>query len=518
MYQPSNSCRLAIGESGLRHKPQWALLATVALVSVLLALPTLTLTPTIWQDEVQIVDYGRVSMPSSDVSYSMTWMLGGYPKLILTYLGPAIQELSYRAFGGPQGPRMSSIAGATFASFALLGWLLARGSSPWIALVCAVAFLWDPLFVEGYRGGRVDGWAIGFMLSAMWLLWISKSEVSNQGIRATGGLERVPHPAWPFLAAGLCVGIAGLIWISAALLVPLLIHELFAATNRGTRRLLSRSAIVAFVSVGFAALASLILGLLPFASFVPGMLGGLSHSLAAGAGSGRGEIDLLGLLRPFTRSPWLLLAALAAMVFTRQWSIIFSFVAAVFGVLLTEAYVHRAIYLIPYFLLAIASSCSALWTQSPPRPGLRMAVSATLVIALTWSGAMTLVARNALALKQRVQRDPHELLKLATSEIGKGDYRVYMGTWQLYYAGRSLGWRQFRTPESNVISPSLLEHLGSMDFVVFREDDRKRPSDEVMSGLGFHSHVAETASSENNQEVSGRRVASGFTKYVIFSK
>ena len=48
---------------------------------------TIRISPTIWQDEVQIVDYGRVLAPGADRSHAMTWLDSGRAAIPLNYLG-----------------------------------------------------------------------------------------------------------------------------------------------------------------------------------------------------------------------------------------------------------------------------------------------------------------------------------------------------------------------------------------------------------------------------------------------
>jgi hypothetical protein len=256
----------------------WLLLAAATFVVYLF---TLRLSPTLWHDEVMQLEWGRLALPGVDASYGLGWLPEGRPFRALAYLGCAVQELFCRLFDSdPAGHRLSSILGAMLASYAMLGWLRARGVVPWIALACAVLLLWEPTFVQGYRGGRVDSFSIAFMLLALWAVVVGRREEAKRvgswqmavggkarGERreAGGGLDSqmlksgnaeklkddpvgllpvtsdsLRAPAWRalgwFALAGVCVAISGLMWVSAILLLPLLLHELWANEARGTRR------------------------------------------------------------------------------------------------------------------------------------------------------------------------------------------------------------------------------------------------------------------------------------------
>jgi hypothetical protein len=481
----------------------WAVWAIAAIVTVLVALPTLTITPTLWQDEVQILDFGRVGWPGADRSYAMTWLPGGRAAQVLTYLGAYTQEAAYRLAGGsPVGPRLSAILGAYVASLALMGWLLARGTLPWVALGCALIFLWDPLFVEGYRGARVDSWAMAFMLFALW------------SVRAAGGRQQSSlGPARWQVVAGLCVAVAGLIWVSAILLVPLLIYEVLAVRRFAGAPWMG--AVVDLLWVGAIAALFIALLLLPQLSHLSAMVDGLR------AGTGKrvvAGIDVIGLLQPYARSPWVPLAAVASLFISRSAGLALALVAAVAGVLVTEAYVHRAIYLSPYFMAAIAGGATTLLAKPRPRWLTRWAVYATFAVMLGWSGGMTLAARTYLALKEAEGRNPTVLIAMTEQEIGPGPHKVYLGNWELYYAGRGLGWQQFKMSPEDWNDESFLALIRQMDHVIFSPNHSKRPTEELMAQLGFNARTATTSGPVAAANIGNRATASKFSEYVIYSR
>src|SRR5688572_18491007 len=93
----------------------------ILFLAFLLQSLTISYLPSIGQDEVQITDYGRLSVyPSSN--WSMTWMIGDEkPLLLWSYLGPLISEVAFH-IGGPSGTstRIASlIGGLAAASMAL---------------------------------------------------------------------------------------------------------------------------------------------------------------------------------------------------------------------------------------------------------------------------------------------------------------------------------------------------------------------------------------------------------------
>ena len=78
-------------------------------------------------------------------------------------LGSAIQELAYRATEPSNlGPRVAALLGQLAAFGYLLYYFRLRGVNDRFSLLLGLAFLIDPLCDIGWRGGRVDSWALRF--------------------------------------------------------------------------------------------------------------------------------------------------------------------------------------------------------------------------------------------------------------------------------------------------------------------------------------------------------------------
>jgi hypothetical protein len=461
----------------------WIAWAAAVIFSVLVYWPTLTLTKHIWQDEVQILELGRALWPDADLSHGMFWDLEAKrPTRPLNYLGMAIQELCYRIFApGVRGARVSSLIGAACASAALLGWLLSRGGGRWVALACSLLMFWDPLFVEGYRGARIDSWTMALMLLSLWIV--------AEGRRRP--LGRSGFAPWE-IVAGACIALAGLYWVSAILLIPLVMYEVLRSDVEQTTapwgiRLAS------LVWLGFFSVAAMVILLLPVAPMIGEMMAG---TFGAAGERASGGIQLGAFAAPYVRSPWIPLVALAALVYGRQWALALAFVAAVVGVLLTGAYVHRSNYLLPYMLLAVAVGANKLVEAPvgglPKRP---VVVAVGLLLMLTWSAGLSLGARTAVALKEQQLRDPDSLELMLRENLPTGSLKAYIVPYELYYAARSLGWKYYKTGRPEDWSQEKLQDLLSqMDVVIQRRDDTQGPPEELMNSLGFFPRKVSTGS------------------------
>lgn len=417
------SYRIRLDYLKLKNQEIWIVWGLLILTTALLHSFTIRISPVIWQDEAQIIDFGRTLMSDADLTYGITWLTEyGRPAQYLAYLGNLAQNLAFvYADGDLAGPRLFSLLGAGFAASALLGWLLVAGSPAYIAVACASLFLWDPLLTHGYRGARVDVWAMGFMF----LAFIS--------LRKQHGEKKLNN----FLA-GFFVAVSGVTWISAILLIPLLAHEIYQTSkqNRNGHQKVSWGCVATTTQVSFGALVTVVLLLLPFFRIWEEMVLDL-HSIAGGRILS-GESKILGLLEPFRQTPWLFLGGVLAMVFPCNRGLSAAFVAAVIGVLLTGPYMHRDTYLIPYLLRSLQTLFSGTKKWAPAA----YFISAYLALSMVWASGVSIGFRTIKAMRERGANNPQiaeALLQKATAKIqlhGAHSPRVFIGEWQLYYAAR----------------------------------------------------------------------------------
>ncbi|MEI6071068.1 MAG: hypothetical protein WCS31_04705 [Verrucomicrobiae bacterium] len=413
----------------------------------------------------------------------MNWLTAGRPAGGLSYLGCVLQEVGYRvAKGDPAGPRTTALLGAILASAAMLGWLRARGVDAWVALACSLIFLLDPVFVQGYRGARVDAWTMGFMMLALWA--IRALLVNKQRHEAPTWKPRDGH-----LLAAACVAISGLFWVSAILLVPLLIHELLCDRScegkphlAGNRLLGVKDLIwVGVFSVGFFALL-----LFPICQDIYQGVANLATGTSGVVGAHRTFTDFKAVfIETFKYNPWALVGGCASLLVLRRWPLGFAFLLAMVGVLATSFYIHRAVYLLPYLYLAIALVANRFLQPNQNRVNRRF-VGLALLFMLVWCCGVTLGARTLKALQQRQTRDPQQILDLATRAIGPGSHCVYLDNCDGYYAGRKLGWKLFHFyDDAPPGSTGWNDLLATMDFALFSVGDVSDQEDEGLRTLGF---------------------------------
>jgi hypothetical protein len=463
----------------------WVIWSLIVLAVTGIHALTIQTSPLIWQDEVQIIDYGRSFFDGPNSNWSVSWSAADRPTGFPSYLGPAIQEFGFRAGGGDvAGPRATALFGAILASAAMLGWLRARSLDWRVALACSLLFFLDPVYAQGYRGARVDAWCMGVMLLGLWAI---------RAMPSRGALQRsVWMPRQGHIVAAVCVAISGLIWTSAILLIPLLIHELTSNRKQapgagvaGNR--LWRCSEMAWVGALSVVMCGLLL--LPIWQIIHQSFCDLATTTSAVSDPNRTATSAGNLVKScaeaFKYSPWVLLVGFAGCVSLKRWALGLAMLAALLGAVHTGFYVHRGVYLLPYLFLAIAMASDRL-LHAASTPVIRRLVFGILTGMFVWSSGVTLVARTVIALKQRDERDSRRLQDLANRAIGPGTHRVYLGSWESYYAGRQLGWRLFRffrgAQPGDPIWNRLME---TMDYAIFRTDYITAKDHEALTALGF---------------------------------
>lgn len=434
----------------------WTLSCVLILV---VFLPQLDLWPLIGQDEVQIIEFGRVILhPSTD--WSMNWQPSdSMAHLWPAWLGVTLQELAFRSSGETIfGARLSSLLGALLAGTMVLGWLNAR-RTPWIvAIVLAISFVLDPIFNESYRHGRVDGWAFAVCIAVCWLLQLA------------GRRARDNHDIRPILfMAGLLTGVSPFVWITSIALLPLILMEfvylLRVPWNTAESQRISRIRTLTFWFVGGGLLSAGVL-LTPLIVnwdfFVASFEVGVDVQTVASVIQ-RNIFDMYLLY-----DPMILLAVIASLLIRRDIALLVALFVAVVMMYQTMIYPMRILYLLPYLVAMFAGALTIIHGDSD-RPRRRAILISAVGLLLCWNLITSLVHRPLIASHQQEVWSPEQIRPALERAIGPGDHRVLLEEWDMYPAARSLGWRIFkvfgRYPKDRDEAQAF---LASMDYVIKR--------------------------------------------------
>ncbi len=415
----------------------WTWPVIVLAVVAIQALTVDTL-PSIQQDDALITDYGRLTFdPASD--WGVTWLVAhDKPLLLWTYIGPLLAEVSFR-LGGPAGTgtRIMALIGGAAAATIALGWLRSRNIPVFAAMGLAAAFLLDPLFTYSQRMARVDSWVIAFGLASCYLLRLSAGTDASRG-------------NYYRLAAGASAALASLTWPSAMLLFPLIGLELLSVVPLARRNSRRIGLIVCWFLCG--AIMALIILLLPVWKNIEILLGDLSTMVTQNVSSpGSFPDQLTSVLDParwlksvktFGKllAPFLPLMAVCGAVYRRDSGLVLVTAGTLMLIFSTLVYEFRLLYLLPYCIalaggLFLPGKRSARWGRVP---------KTALAASVLWGACITLGLRSVLAYDKDQVNSRERIMQAARSAIGPGEHRVFLGfTFELYYTGRSLGWKIF---------------------------------------------------------------------------
>jgi hypothetical protein len=452
----------------------WTSWLFICLTVCSIHLVTLEINPLISQDEVQILDYGRVLLNQSS-DWALTWYVqGDHPILPFNYPGAVMQEAAYLVTApSVLGPRYFALIGAVLAATCALGWLMARNTPPIMSLVLAFVFLVDPIFSEIYRGGRIDGWAIAACLGACWLLRVSLIHAE------VGRTIKVQ-----VLAAGALLAIAFFLWPSAAVLAPLVILELFYLARVLNRLQLNTSKSSWIKSVFYfssGGLIALMFMLLPIAWNMEVYLSSAIASFELQKFIAIIQHPIVDLFLVY--DPFLFITVLVAFAIRREVGVLVAFIFALLLVYQTAIYLPRVLYLIPYFIVMIGYSWSKPLEGGYHRYS-KIFLQVILVLLVSWNSAQVLVIRPKIAEAQRPANEPQQFMPALEEAIGYGAYRVLLKEWQAYYAGRALGWKMYLS-SNPIADEEYIQFLSTMDYIILREKPKTRATSGKLDVAGF---------------------------------
>ena len=416
----------------LRHN-FWFLWFLILTVVFLIHCLTLAVSPPIWQDEVQIIEYGRTFLnPHTD--WSINWdVANNRPFLTLFYLGCLLQELVFKAIHfSIVGPRIVSLIGASLAATTGMLWLRSRQVPIKTAGLLGLTLLLDPLFVQSYRGDRLDCWVIALCFTACWLLKLSIERLKNdQSCLITVSI------------AGSVSAIALFVWPSALILYPLILLELcsllyFIIKEQGNLKKCLQL-LLGFILAG---IIMMILLLIPIKDQLTILINNFVEFTGTRVG-GFGIDAIINLVTSFKNSPILPVCAILGLIYRRDKALIFATLFALSIILNSTVYVHRVIYSLPYLIALVGGIYSQQKYFNIPRLTPKIKVIC-LVLLLGWATSLSLIVRPVIGLGNLEGRNPNLLINAGISSIGQGEYKVWDSTWQFYQTGRLLNWKLYQ--------------------------------------------------------------------------
>ncbi|NEM97735.1 hypothetical protein [Pontibacter burrus] len=435
---------------------------------------TIDIAPFLHMDEILIVELGR-NILNTETNWSVAWLLSqNKPVITIFYLGPVLQEVSYQLIG-ELGPRISAFIGAGAAATLMLNWLISRGVGAIVATILALVFFLDPLFVQAFTMGRVDGWAMCFCIAACCVLRNIGSEYSFK-------LKTI--------LAGALSAAAVFVWPSALFLYPLIFLELLFVTGKiSSERFNSTVPVLRFFSIGCLVTAAIII--LPIMNELYENLNtiikGLLVNTRPGTSYEQAENPFIILLRSLKFTPLLTLFALIGILIKRDLKLAIAVGVVITLMVLTVVYIHRVLYLVPYFIAAVSALYYGKKNSSEKLFRAHKAITYCLGVLLIWAFTLSVLARPALAFSQYTETERVLLHKTANEIVGKGNYAV-LTPFELYYAGNELGWSMYRPyiAVGEKLSADILKKLlPNVDYVILINQEITEEVVKLLDDQGF---------------------------------
>ena len=421
-----------------------------------------------WLDETYIVEMGRLFLCGGDGDTTLLGR-GATPLLPICYVGPCLQEISFRLFG-VVGARICPFVGLMAASAAFWLRLREEKSLPRITgVLLSLLVLSSPLLFQSALLARVDCWAVAFSLFALACL--------GDGSSGRGNAR---------LASGAFFAVLSLfVWPTAAILVPMYPAMCFSASRAGLREL-ARFVLYAIVAVAVLSMPLLAVGGVPLESFAR------HYSEVTSSPSSLWDV-VLPFAREIARSPFI--AALSCVGFVawvrnRRFAAVASFALALAACAKSGLYTFRIAYLAPFFFMQALDAVRG-WEVRCPR-----LVQAFLVAAAAYGFLTGPIGHFALDYPVL----PNGLKEALAKEVGVGPVRVFSPDHATYYVGRELGWRQlgFARPSDAEDETLLRGVLTNCEAVVLRDFDPYVPFQQSCTPYGlFCRYVLSRAKAES---------------------
>jgi len=288
--------------------------------------------------------------------------------------------------------------------------------------------------------------------------------------------------------AGLLIGMVPWLWTTAVLLLPLIMVELWRVVHPHTGRSFSTWCLT-LLPLGVGGLITFIGLAVPAWDMVGAAVEATLHHVRWDAGAGNpaagGGTGLLSSVTSVLRySPFLPLMALLGGCVKGNRLLLGTavFVAAV--VVGTRFYLYRYLYVLPYLVVLAGVGLTWLHGQSMAGPCRRVLSRVPTVLALGWAASLTFGVRNYVALQEKPWRDHAALVSMLEKEVGLGPITVYMGAYDVYFAGRELGWQMLR--DKFPLSSEKMGQIYQRCDVVLRVPEEDSPEFRAqMLSLGF---------------------------------
>lgn len=429
----------------LKRPSFWAVAFFIVLVvGTALHLSTLTFSPVAWLDEVQIIEIAQGGVGEKTSGWSMCFP--ARPEYqgrawAVYYLGGALNELAYQSFG-VWGPRSASLLGLVLSAILLFWYVHRRSRDGMFAFAISNCFFSLPCVTQSVRGARVDIWPVFCLFLGLHILLGAKSR------RKCGW-------AVSYFCAGFLSVTGCFFWAVGAFLLPIYVWGFFCEFPKPFRQIREWLTPAALAIMG--ALIGVVIWLIPFYGDL-----GLTFEMAQWISSFNSNSptchNICSAWRGFvgfsTSFPFLCLIGFIVILFVRgQWWLKIGLIVmtVVCVVVAARIYVFRFVYFSTFAVLG--ALMVSVWKNE--RRMLYRTIRLALVILSLAACCISVVLRNGVEFLARKGRSYSILRETLLETVGR-NVNVYTTSYEVYYAGRELGWKMFTSPIGGGADPLLI--------------------------------------------------------------
>lgn len=431
----------------------WILL----LIGVCFHLATIGFAPAHWQDEVQIHELGRRIIAPTD--WTVYWLPVDGASHAATGLWNAASPLHEIAYSllGHTGPRLVQFVFLVISTILLRAYLSRKTGDECLSTVFSLLYFSVPRMALSPRAGRLDAFVFMMLFAALYTL---RSQWARR------------HVCGAMALAGAISAACVFSWATAIVLMPIVLWEIQCVflENRMAARDMARPLLCFAVGGVCASLPFLAL----FISDLPLSWEIMRHM----AGIPQPRDSLATFLTGIRAYPYLYVLGILGLCFRGKFDLLSLGAVGFLAVCVaSRSYCYRLLYFLPYALIASATVASG------GRKVARVFLSFAIIMA-TLSYVRIAVCKNAVEFMSRSINDERRLEHVLDDTLGR-DIRVYAAVFDVYYAGRALGWRQYRSFNRSGSKFDLYpELIDKVDFFI-STPKQAREHGEELNAAGF---------------------------------
>ena len=407
-----------------RHN--FAIMLLLLLTGIGFHFATVSYSPVHWCDEVHICELARDGIGEKATDWNFDMLSCSNLELnrqswAFYWLGGFLSEFGYQMFGH-SGARIITLMILFVSTLCLWLYVLKKSGSSAFASLVAVLFFSHPMITQSVRGGRFDVLAIGAIVSALAVLQLGHDSRFRERLF--------------FAVSGFFVIVAVFSWITVAVAIPVVFWEMLDTARAGRRSLRDVVSLFAYALIG--AVVAMTIFATPFYANIRRTIDIATFVVPSVAGRAGGVEHFKGVFASIFAFPLFLpLALLPLFLWRRYWIVAVGVLAYVFVLMKTTCYVYRMIYFLPYAVVGIVGG----YVSFKSRLLKKAYITLLSVMAMFFYGR-SVFARNISEYFARPWRDYDKVQAEVASAVGFG-VSCFNDSFQLYYLGRELGWKQY---------------------------------------------------------------------------